>query len=92
MEPPPPEEPQVYIAIVGMSALLCFALLLTNSAWLTLAIMMIGCLHLARYFPHIEAFILTDPLLFWLRRLSPILILAIVGIVALGRWLDSAAP
>lgn len=81
MKPPQQEDFGIYIAIIGVSALLCFSLLLTSSFWLTMAIMTLGLLHMARYFPHMEAFIVSDPLLLWLRRISPLIILGIYGIV-----------
>jgi hypothetical protein len=81
MAQPPQDDRGTYMAIVGLSALLCFALLLTGSFWLTVAIMLLGCLHAARYFPDAEAFIAADPLLVGLRQLSPLIVLAIVGIV-----------
>jgi hypothetical protein len=88
----PPQEPstdnaRIYYAIVGVSALLCFALLLTSSFWLTMAIMALGSLHLARHFPEAEAFIASDPILVWLRRLSPLIILLIFAAVMAISWL-----
>ena len=87
MAQPPQDDRGTYLAIVGLSLLLCFALLLTGSFWLTLAIMMLGCLHAARYFPDAEAFITSDPLLIGLRRISPLILLGIVGIVLFTQWL-----
>jgi hypothetical protein len=81
MKEPSTGDARIYYAIMGVSALLCFALLLTSSFWLTMAILLLGGLHLARYFPSAEAFIAADPLLVWLRRLSPLIILAIFGAV-----------
>lgn len=83
MKEPSVDNAQIYYAIVGVSALLCFALLLTSSFWLTLAILMLGALHLARHFPDAEAFIAADPILIWLRRASPLIILGIFGAVML---------
>lgn len=80
---PQTDDPRIYYTIVGVSALLCFAFLLTNSFWLTTAIMLMGGLHLARHFPHIEEFIVADPLLIWFRRLSPFIIIGIFIMVML---------
>lgn len=91
MKEPPSDERHIYATIVGLSALLCFALLLTGSFWLTVAIMSLGCLHAARYFPHIDAFIVADPLLIGLRRISPLIVIAIFGAVLLAQWLRSGA-
>jgi hypothetical protein len=55
--------------------------LLTGSLVLTLMIIALGMLHLARYFPDAEAFISRDPLLLWLRRTSPVIIIVITVIV-----------
>lgn len=84
---PERESASVYWAIVGISALLCFALLLTSNFWFTVAIVALGCLHAARYFPEIEAFIVSDPLLVGLRRISPLIILGIFGVVVYTQWL-----
>jgi hypothetical protein len=87
MKEPAPDNPQIYVAIIGISALLCFALLLTASFWLTMAVMVLGFLHLARHFPQIEAVIVEDPILLWLRRVSPLIIIGIFGIVLAGGML-----
>ena len=87
MKKPAPDEMQIYYAIAGVAALLCFALLLTSSFWLTLAILALGGLHLARHFPEAEALIVADPLLVWLRRVSPLIILGIFGAVLAISWL-----
>jgi fucose permease len=86
MKEPSTNNNQVYFAIAGVSALLCFALLLTSSFWLTMAIMLLGGLHLARHFPDAEVFIAADPLLVWLRRVSPLIILGIFGAVLAINW------
>jgi hypothetical protein len=87
MKEPSTDDSRIYYAIIGVSALLCFALLLTSSFWLTLAILALGGLHLARHFPDAEAFIAADPLLVWLRRISPLIILFIFGAVLAINWL-----
>jgi hypothetical protein len=87
MKEPPKDDRHIYATIIGLSALLCFALLLTGSFWLTVAIMAIGCLHAARYFPQVEEFITSDPLLVGLRRISPLIVLGIFGAVLLAQWL-----
>jgi fucose permease len=87
MQEPSSGNPYIYVAIAGVAALLCFALLLTGSVWLTMAVMMLGFLHLAQYFPSAEAIISEDPVLLWLRRVSPLIILGIFGIVLVGNWL-----
>jgi hypothetical protein len=86
MKDPSTDDARIYYAIVGVSALLCFALLLTSSFWLTMAIMLLGGLHLAKYFPSAEAFIAADPVLVWLRRISPLIILGIFGAVVAINW------
>jgi hypothetical protein len=87
MQEPSSGNPHIYVAIGGVAALLCFALLLTSSIWLTMAVMLLGFLHLAQYFPSAEAIIADDPVLLWLRRISPLIILGIFGIVLVGNWL-----
>jgi hypothetical protein len=87
MKEPSTDDAQIYYAIIGVSALLCFALLLTSSFWLTMAIMLLGGLHLAKHFPAAEAFIAADPVLIWLRRASPLIILGIFGAVMAIQWL-----
>jgi len=74
-----------YLAIIGMSALLCFAWLLTGSLVLTLIIIALGSLHLARHFPDAERFVAGDPLLLWLRRFAPAIIICLVTVAAAVR-------
>lgn len=86
-----PREPstgqaRTYWVISGISALLMFAWLMTGNFFLTLAVLILGGLHLAREFPAAEEVIATDPLLLWIRRLSPLIILLIFGIATIGRW------
>ncbi|HMQ31768.1 MAG TPA: hypothetical protein PKD53_13660 [Chloroflexaceae bacterium] len=76
-----------YMAIIGTSALLCFAWLLTGSLMLTLFIIALGLLHLARHFPEAEAFVAADPVLVWLRRASPLIIIGIATLVLAVRYL-----
>lgn len=86
----PSKEPTpqgIFGAIVGISALLCFALLLTSSIWLTIAIVSLGMLHLGPYFPIVEEFIGADPLLVGLRRFSILIIIGIFSLVWLGNML-----
>jgi hypothetical protein len=85
MNEPSTGDHRIYIAIVGLSALLCFAFLLTGSFWLTIAVVLLGFLHLARYFPVAEDFIAADPILIWLRRISPLIIIGIFAMVFLIR-------
>ncbi len=84
---PPEGEPYAYLGIVGISALLCFAWLLTGSLVLTLLIIALGLLHLARHFPEAEAFVVQDPLLLQVRRFSPLIILFITTIAIAVRYL-----
>jgi hypothetical protein len=77
----PSGDPMAYLAIIGTTALLCFAWLLTGSLMLTLIIIALGMLHLARHFPAAEAFVASDPILVWLRRFSPLIILCIATLV-----------
>lgn len=84
---PPEHDSAPYLAIIGISALLCFAWLLTGSLILTLVIIALGLLHLARHFPDAEQFVAADPLLIWLRRLTPLIILGIVTLVVATRTL-----
>lgn len=84
---PPENNALAYWAIIGTTTLLCFAWLLTGSLMLTLAIIVLGLLHLARHFPEAEAFVAADPLLVWLRRLSPLIILCIATLVLATRHL-----
>lgn len=80
-QPSPGDANRTYLSIIGTTLLLCFAWLLTGSLVLTLMIIALGMLHLARYFPEAEAFISHDPLLVWLRRASPVIIIVITIIV-----------
>jgi hypothetical protein len=82
----PQSETPTYWAIVGVSLLLCFAFMATGSLWLTLMIMVLGLLHLARHFPAAEAIIAADPILVWLRRLSPLIIVTLITAVAATRF------
>lgn len=81
MAPRPPPDPNsetpIYLSIIGVSALLCFAFMLTGSFWMTTAVLLLGCLHLARYFPVADEIIQNDIGLRWLRRLTPLIIVAI---------------
>jgi hypothetical protein len=81
----PTGEPRAYWAIIGTSVLLCFAWLLTGSLMLTLIIIALGMLHLARHFPEAEAFVASDPILLWLRRFSPLIIVCIATLVLVIR-------
>jgi hypothetical protein len=76
-----------YFAIIGTTALLCFAWLLTGSLVLTLIIIVLGLLQLARYFPDAEQIISADPILLWIRRYSPLIVLAIAGLALAIRYL-----
>lgn len=87
MNTPDSGSARTYWVIAGVSALLMFAWMMTGNFFLTMAVLLLGGLHLAREFPHIEAYIAADPLLLWLRRLSPLIVLGIFGIVFVGRWL-----
>jgi hypothetical protein len=84
---PPEGNPAAYLGIVGISVLLCFAWLLTGSLMLTLMIIALGLLHLARHFPDAERFVASDPLLLWLRRMAPLIILGIATLVLAARSL-----
>jgi hypothetical protein len=88
-EPPksPSGDPLAYMAIIGTTVLLCFAWLLTGSLMLTLIIIALGMLHLARHFPAAEAFVAGDPVLVWLRRFSPLIIICIASLVLGLRYL-----
>lgn len=90
MSTPPPKPPEgnalAYGAIIGVSALLCFAWVFTGSVMLTLLILVLGLLHLAQYFPEAEAFIAADPLLLWVRRASPLIILGIATLLFAARY------
>lgn len=82
----PSGNPLAYWAIIGTSALLCFAWVLTGSLILTLVIIALGMLHLARHFPEAEAFVTNDPILLWLRRFSPLIICLIAALVLVTRY------
>ncbi|WP_322489688.1 hypothetical protein [Chloroflexus sp.] len=77
-----------YWSIVGITALLCFAWLLTGSLVLTLIIIVLGLLHLAQFFPDAEALIRTDPILLALRRFSLLLVLVITVIAIVIRYVQ----
>ena len=77
----------VYRTIIIVSIVLCAAWLITGSFWLTLAVMILELLHLAKEFPAAEAVIDQDPLLLWLRRASPLIIMGIFGFVLVNRFL-----
>ncbi len=77
MDKPEPTDTSIYLTIIGVSALLMFAFLLTGSFWLTTIVMVLGCLHIARHFPAAEAIIENDIALKWLRRFSPLIVVAI---------------
>ncbi|WP_232280758.1 hypothetical protein [Chloroflexus aggregans] len=76
-----------YWSIVGISALLCFAWLLTGSLTLTLIIIVLGLLHLAQFFPIAEAIVRSDPILLTIRRFSLLFVLVITGIAIAIRYL-----
>ncbi|OAN47248.1 hypothetical protein A6A03_00440 [Chloroflexus islandicus] len=75
-----------YWSIVGITALLCFAWLLTGSLVLTLIIIVLGLLHLAQFFPDAEALIRADPILLALRRFSLPLVLVLTVIALVMRY------
>jgi uncharacterized membrane protein len=74
---PPEENHDVYWTIVGAAVLLCFAFLLTGSFWLTLIVLILGCLHIARHFPAAEEIVQNDIALRWLRRYSALIVIGI---------------
>ncbi|WP_298820622.1 hypothetical protein [Chloroflexus sp.] len=76
-----------YWSIVGITALLCFAWLLTGSLVLTLIIIVLGLLHLAQFFPDAEVFVRSDPILLGLRRFSLVLVLIITVIAVTIRFI-----
>jgi hypothetical protein len=86
MEGPSSSNARTYWVIIGLSALLMFSWMMTGNFFLTLAVLILGSLHLAREFPEAEALISADPLLLWTRRLSPLIVLGIFGIVFVGNW------
>jgi hypothetical protein len=76
-----------YGAIIVLSVVLCGAWLFTGNFWLTVAVLVLGLLHVARDFPAAEAVIADDPLLLWLRRVSPVIVLGIFVSVLLLNWM-----
>ncbi len=87
-KPPSPSANSLpYFAIIGTSALLCFAWLLTGSLMLTLIIIVLGLLHLARYFPDAEQIVSADPILLWLRRFSLLIVFVIASVILVVRSL-----
>jgi Na+-transporting methylmalonyl-CoA/oxaloacetate decarboxylase gamma subunit len=76
----------IYLTIIGVSVLLCFAFLLTGSFWLTAAVVVLGCLHIARHFPAAEEIVANDIALRWLRRLSPAIIVGIFLFMLASRY------
>jgi uncharacterized membrane protein len=83
-----PESPQtpIYLTIIGVSALLIFAFLLTGSFWLTTVVMVLGCLHIARHFPSADALVENDVALRWLRRFSPLIVVGIFLLLLATRF------
>lgn len=71
------DEMPIYVSIVGLAALLCFAFMLTGSFWMTTVVLVLGCLHLARHFPAADEIVQNDIALRWLRRLTPLIIFGI---------------
>jgi hypothetical protein len=84
--PDAPSETPIYLTIIGVAALLCFAFLLTGSFWLTTAVMVLGCLHIARHFPAAEEIVANDIALRWLRRLSPAIVVGIFLFMMVARY------
>ncbi len=70
-------EMPIYLSIVGLAALLCFAFMLTGSFWMTMVVLVLGSLHLARYFPAADEIVQNDIALRWLRRMTPLIIFGI---------------
>jgi hypothetical protein len=70
-------EMPIYLSIIGLAALLCFAFMMTGSFWMTMVVLVLGCLHLARYFPAADEIVQNDIALRWLRHLTPLIILGI---------------
>jgi len=81
MEQQPKGDWTAYGTIISVSVLLCAAWLLTGSFWLTMAVMVLGMLHIAKDFPAFEEIIAEDPILLWLRKVSPLVIIGIFGFV-----------
>ncbi|MFQ3633808.1 hypothetical protein [Roseiflexus sp.] len=67
----------IYLSIIGLAALLCFAFMMTGSFWMTTVVLVLGCLHLAQYFPAADEIVQNDIALRWLRRLTPLIIFGI---------------
>lgn len=76
-----------YRTIIIVAIVLCAAWLITGSFWLTMAVIILELLHLAKEFPAAEAVIAQDPLLLGLRRAAPLIILGIFGFVLVNRFL-----
>lgn len=74
-------------AIITLSIVLCGAWLFTGSVWLTIAVLVLGLLHGVGDFPAVEAVIASDPLLVWLRRVSPLIVPGIFGSVLVLNWM-----
>ncbi len=70
-------EMPIYLSIIGLAALLCFAFMMTGSFWMTTVVLVLGCLHLARYFPAADEIVQNDIALRWLRRMTPLIIFGI---------------
>lgn len=70
-------EMPIYLSIVGLTALLCFAFMMTGSFWMTTVVLILGCLHLARHFPVADEIVQNDIALRWLRRMTPLIIFGI---------------
>ncbi|ABU57127.1 MULTISPECIES: hypothetical protein [Roseiflexus] len=71
------DELPIYLSIIGLAALLCFAFMMTGSFWMTTVVLVLGCLHLARYFPAVDEIVQNDIALRWLRHLTPLIIFGI---------------
>ncbi|MGB9753803.1 hypothetical protein [Roseiflexus castenholzii] len=67
----------IYLSIVGLTALLCFAFMMTGSFWMTTVVLILGCLHLARHFPAADEIVQNDIAMRWLRRMTPLIIFGI---------------
>lgn len=72
-----PSEMPIYLSIIGLTALLCFAFIMTGSFWMTTVVLILGCLHLARHFPVADEIVQNDIALRWLRRMTPLIIFGI---------------
>ncbi|MEN9936650.1 MAG: hypothetical protein RLZZ387_3229 [Chloroflexota bacterium] len=82
-----PSETPIYLTIIGVSALLVFAFLLTGSFWLTNVVMVLGCLHIARHFPSADAIVENDIALKYLRRFSPLIVVGIFLFMVASRFI-----